>query len=144
MTHEDAGHYAAKRKGVELNKEIAARLQERTSEGKISCADAHAIAVQLKVAPSEVGAAIDLLELRISKCQLGLFGYGAKKNIPELRGDIDPNIESDIRSLVVNNRITCETAWGIAKKFGVSKKTVSAVCESIKIKISGCQLGAFK
>ena len=144
MTHEDAGHYAAKRKGFELNKEIAAWLKERASESKISCADAHAIAVKLKVTPAEVGAAIDLLEFRITKCQLGLFGYGLKKNIPELSGDIDPGIESAIRSLAVNKRITCESAWGIAKKYGVAKNIVTAVGESIKIKISGCQLGAFR
>lgn len=144
MTHEDAGHYAAKRQGMELNAEIGASIKERAVENKISCAEAHAIAVKLKVHPADVGAAIDLLELRIKKCQLGLFGYDAKKSIPELAEPVNAEMESAIRSVIANNRITCLAAWEIAKKFEVSKAAVSAVCESMKVKISACQLGAFR
>ncbi|HPS58613.1 MAG TPA: hypothetical protein PK514_10955 [Spirochaetota bacterium] len=144
MTHEDAGNYAAKRKGAQLNESIAVNIKERVSENKISCAEAHSIAVKLTVDPVDVGAAIDLLEIRISKCQMGLFGYGTKKNILKLSGPVDPEIQAAIRSSLVNDRITCSAAWTIAKKFRVSKSMVSAVCDTMKVKISACQLGAFR
>ena len=144
MTHEDAGNYALKRQGAVLDETVAASIKERITDNTISCADAHAIAIKLKVSPAEIGAAIDLLEVRICRCQLGLFGYGGKKKIPDLPGPVNPEMESAIRSSVVNGRIACATAWEIAKRFAVSKATVSAVCDMIKVKISACQLGSFR
>jgi len=143
MTHEDTGNYAGKRRGAELNETIAAKIKEKISEQRIACAEAHSIASELSVAPADVGAAVDLLELRIIKCQLGLFGYGKEKSIPVLSEKINPDIELAIKSSLMNDRLPCSTSWEIAKRFNVSKPMVAAVCESMKIKISPCQLGAF-
>jgi hypothetical protein len=144
MTHEDTGNYAGKRHGAELNEMIAARIKESISDDTISCAEAHSIAVKLNTDPADVGTAIDLLEVRINKCQLGLFGYGKQKNIPVLSDKINPKIESAIKSSVVNGRLTCSAAWEISKRFNVSKAMIAAACETLKIKISACQLGAFR
>jgi len=144
MTHEDAGNYAGKRPGAQLNEMIAASIKEKISENTISCAEAHSIAVELNADPADVGIAIDLLEVRIIKCLLGLFGYGKEKNIPALSDKINPEIELAIQSSIVNGRLACFTAWEIAKRFNVSKAMVSATCEVMKIKISPCQLGAFR
>jgi hypothetical protein len=73
MTHEDAGNYAGKRHGAEINERIAAKIKERISENAISCAEAYSIAVKLNADPADVGATIDLLEVRINKCQIGAF-----------------------------------------------------------------------
>lgn len=143
MTHKDTGNYTGKRRDVELNETIAAKIKEKISENRISCAEAHSIAVELNTAPADVGTAIDLLEVRIIKCQLGLFGFGKEKNIPALSDKINPAIELAIKSSLVNERLSCFTAWEIAKRFNVSRAMVSAVCEVMKIKISPCQLGAF-
>ncbi len=143
MTHEDAGHYAAKRRGAKLDEKIAARLKEKISEKRISCAEAHSIAAELKVTPADVGTAIDLLEARIVKCQLGLFGHGREKNIPALSGKIDPDIEKAVKAALVNNKIACSTSWEIASRFNISRPMMAAVCESMKVKVSPCQLGAF-
>jgi len=144
MTHKDTGNYAGKRHGAELDETIATKIKEKTSEKRISCAEAHSIATELNITPGEVGTAIDLLEVRIIKCQLGLFGYGKEKNIPVLSDKVNPDIESSIRSALVNDRLPCLTAWELAKKFHISKPIIAAVCESMKIKISPCQLGAFR
>ncbi len=143
MTHEDTGHYAGKRQGAKLNETIAAKLKEKISDKRISCAEAHSIATELKVTPAEVGTAIDLLEVRIIKCQLGLFGHGREKNIPPLSDKVNPDIEQAIRSSLVNSRLPCFTAWELAKKFGISRPIIAAICEKMKIKVSPCQLGAF-
>ena len=143
MTHEDTGHYAGKRRGVKLDERIAAKLKEKISQDRISCAEAHGIAAELNVAPAEVGTAIDLLEARIIKCQLGLFGHGREKNIPTLSEKVNPEIEQAVKSALVNNRISCATSWEIASRFNISRPMMAAVCESMKVKVSPCQLGAF-
>ena len=144
MAHEDAGHYAGKRRGAKLNETIAAKIKEKTFDNRISCAEAHNIAAELNVPPADVGTAIDLLEVRITKCQLGLFGHGKEKNIPSLPEETNPDIEQAIRSSLVNDRLACSDAWEIAKRFHVSKPMVAAVCEAMKTKISRCQLGTFE
>jgi hypothetical protein len=143
MTHEDAGHYGGKRRGAELNRSIAERIKEKISDNRISCAEAHSIAVELNATPADIGTAIDLLEIRIIKCQLGLFGYAQKKNIPALSDKINPEMASAIQTALMNGRLACSDAWEISKRFKISKPMVSAVCETMKIKISPCQLGAF-
>lgn len=144
MTHKDTGNYSKKRGGEVLDETIAAKIKEKISENRISCAEAHSIAAELSAEPADVGTAIDLLNVRIIKCQLGLFGYGKEKNIPSLSDTVNPDIEKAIKSSLVNDRLPCSTAWEIAKKFSVAKPIISAVCETLKIKISPCQLGAFK
>jgi hypothetical protein len=144
MTHENAGNYAGKRHGMKLNEKIAAKIKEKISENSISCIEAHNIAAELNADPADVGTAIDLLEVRINKCQLGLFGYGKKKNIPVLSDKINPEIESAIKSSLVNGKLACFTAWDISKRFNVKKVIIAAACEMMKIKIFPCQLGAFK
>jgi hypothetical protein len=143
MTHEDAGHYAKKRSGVQLNETIAAKLKETISENSITCAQAHAIAGELNVLPADVGTAIDLLEMRIVKCQLGLFGMGKEKNIPALKDTIGPGIEPAIQSSLVSGRLPCSVAWETAKRFNISRPMIAAVCEKMKVKVSPCQLGVF-
>jgi len=144
MTHEDAGHYAGKRRGAKLNEMIAVKIRETISDNKISCAEAHGIAGKLNVSPAEVGTAVDLLEVRITQCQLGLFGHGKEKNIPPLRDKIDSEVESAINSSLSDGRLPCSIAWEICKRFKMVKSTMAAICEKMKIKISPCQLGAFE
>ena len=59
MTHEDASHYAAKHPGVKLNEKIAIRLRKKIFKKTISCAEAHRIADELNIDPSEAVVAID-------------------------------------------------------------------------------------
>lgn len=144
MTHENAGDYAAKHQPEKkLNHKIADALKLRSQNCRISCASAHKIADNLNVPPSEVGVAADLLEIRINRCQMGLFGYTPEKRIVKQAESVYVELEKDIRKSLVNSRLPCAAAWKIAGKFGISKMEVSSACESLKIKISACQLGAF-
>ncbi|MEA1935669.1 MAG: hypothetical protein U9M96_02465 [Thermodesulfobacteriota bacterium] len=144
MAHEDAGHYAAKHPPEKkLNQNIAGIVKQQASNGKISCASGHKIAGNLNVPPAEVGITIDLLEMRINRCQLGLYGYSPEKRIVEPAEKISPELEETILKTLVNNRLSCAAAWKIARKFNIPKMEVSSACEALKIKISACQLGAF-
>lgn len=144
MTHEDAGHYAAKHPpGTELNPEIAAALKKQAREARISCAAAHKIARALQVEPSAVGVAIDLLEYRIKNCQLGLYGYTPAKKIVRPAETVSPDLAGSIRAEVDQGRIACRSCWQIAKDRNLPRMDVSAACEALAVKICRCQLGAF-
>ena len=143
MTHENARHYSKKHPGVKHNSQIEQAIKQKISEGKITCAAAHKVACELGVSSAEVGIAIDLLELRIIKCQLGLFGYSPQKKIVKPSEDISPQLKEAIGAELVNNRLSCLSSWEIAKRFGIAKIDISAACEKLKVKIFSCQLGAF-
>ena len=144
MTHEDAGHYRAKHPTAKLDPKIAEAIKQKTEDGRITCSAAHKIAGELNVSPADVGVAIDLLETRLKKCQLGLFGYGAQKNAVKPAQRVSPELQEAIKGSLVNNRISCLSCWEIAERFGTAKIDVSAACEALQVRISSCQLGAFQ
>jgi hypothetical protein len=145
MTHEDAGHYRAKHpNGTKLDPKIAEAVKRKATNNKISCASAHKIADELNTTPSQVGVALDLLEMRIINCQLGLFGHSPEKKAVKPGESVPPELEDAIRKSLVNNRISCLASWQIAERFGIAKMDVSAACEALKLKIGACQLGAFR
>lgn len=53
--------------------DIAERLKQMASDGRISCTEARKIAEELKVPPREVGAVCDELKIKIFACELGCF-----------------------------------------------------------------------
>ncbi len=144
MAHKDAGNYSAKHSPESnLNREVAQAIEKKAVKGEIKCADAAGIASALNVPMNEVGIAIDLMEIRISKCQLGLFGYGAEKIVVKPAETISIELEKAIRDTLVNGRLSCAVSWEIAERFSILRMNVSSACEALKIKIKPCQLGAF-
>ena len=144
MTHEDAGHYAAKHpKGVEADPKIVEQIRQKLSNNHISCAAAHEIAATLSISPAQVGMTIDLLEARITKCQLGLFGYSPQRNIVKPAKSVSPDLKNAIETGLTDGRISCESCWGIASQHGLKKIEVAGACETLGLKIKPCQLGAF-
>jgi hypothetical protein len=144
MTREDKGHYAKKHPSDrKIDQKLAEAVKERVSEGKISCAAAFKIVSELEVSPLEVGFTIDVLEIPVKKCQLGLFGYNPPKGFVKPAESVSSNLEDAIRQALVNDRLSCAAAWEIAERLGVGKMDVTAACEALRIKISSCQLGTF-
>ena len=144
MTHEDRGHFAKKHPPErKVMPEIAKAVKQQASNGEITCAAAHRIAVEAKVPPAEVGFTADFLEMPLAKCQMGLFGYRPEKMIVKPAKTVSQSLEEAIRDSLVKGRISCKSAWDIGERFGIGKMEVSSACESLKIKISSCQLGAF-
>jgi hypothetical protein len=80
MARKDKGHYAKKHPSDrEIDQKVAEAVKGRISEEEISCAAAFKIVSDLEVSPLEVGFTIDVLEIPVTKCQLGLFGYNPQK-----------------------------------------------------------------
>jgi len=126
-----------------LNEKIKNPIMRRAKNNELSCAAAFKIAAELDVSPAEVGKTADLMEISLVKCQLGLFGYTPEKKIVKPKAAANPDLESAIRDARVDGKLSCENAWEIARRFDVSKMTVSSVCEQLNIKVKPCQLGAF-
>lgn len=122
---------------------IEKELRKLAASREVSCALALKIAEDLGVEPLEVGRAADVLDIRLAKCQLGLFGYKPNKKIVSAEDAPNQEIEDAITRSSENNRLSCEEAFRIAAQFDVSKLTISNVCQANLIQIKSCQLGAF-
>jgi len=123
--------------------EIVSAVAEKAEDGQLSCASAHSISESMGARPEEIGNAADFLDVRITKCQLGLFGYGAEKKKVAPAAEVVPPLREAIETSVVNGRLGCAEAWSIAKELKIPRMVVASACEAMKIKISACQLGAF-
>ena len=122
---------------------IKNEILKRTKNEKIPCAVAFDIAKALQMSPEKVGKTADLMNYRLTKCQLGLFGYQPKKKIVKPQDSIDADVKDAVSAALVQGKLSCQRAWDIASRLHVSKMTVSGACETMGIKIKDCQLGAF-
>ena len=144
MTRKDRGHYAQKHaRQQKPNQRIVKEVKQKVTNGELSCSTAFIIAEELEVSPAEVGLTLDLLEIPVIQCQLGLFGYKPKKRIVKAAEVISGPLEEAIERKLVKGRLPCLSAWEIAKSLVVTKMAISMACESLEIKICNCQLGAF-
>jgi len=122
---------------------IKNEILKRTHKNQIPCAVAFEIAKELQVSPDAVGMAADLMNYRLVKCQLGLFGYQPKKKIVTPQQPVTEDLKNAISEALVQGKLTCKNAWDIATRFNVHKMKVSGACEAMGVKIKHCQLGAF-
>ena len=145
MTHQDEEHYARKHGNhAQLNQTIIDAIRKHSVGGKVSCTSAFRIVEELKIKPSEVGQSLDLLEMKIEKCQLGLFGHEqGKRLIVKPAETVPPDLERALRAGLSNGRLPCATAWSIAKRFALPKMSITSACEKLNLRISQCQLGTF-
>lgn len=147
MTHEYSGKYALKHPpGSKPNEPIAKAIREKSPGNELSCGLAEKIAKELHVSLSEVGMTADLMGVKIKKCQLGLFGWGNKRNHGK---DIYPvesvplEIKLALEEVAEKGRVTCASVWAIADRLGVERRIISTACETLGLKITSCQLGTF-
>ena len=145
MTHSDAGRYAAKHgNGAGPDEKIARAVKAALTGGELACADAERISGEAGVPMAEVGRTADLLEIRIGRCQLGLFGYDAPGGrIVRPADRVEAGLEAAIRARLLDGRLPCESAWQIAADKKIPRLNVCSACEALKIKVKPCQLGAF-
>lgn len=127
---------------------IVGSIKRSLVEGQLPCAVAFAVAGQSGVDVSQVGQHADALGIRLSKCQLGLFGYGPKaegkhRRVEPMR-DVPAELEKAIRAgLSPDRRLSCANTWKIADQLRLSRQAVSNAVEGLGLRIGECQLGAF-
>ncbi|MBC8200133.1 MAG: hypothetical protein H8E80_08865 [Desulfobacteraceae bacterium] len=136
--------FAQKHKsGLKPDNLIKAEILNCSVKGKLPCFVAFKIATKLRVSPGDVRKTVDLLNFRLAKCQLGLYGYQPKKKKVKPKMPLDQSLKNAITDAVVDGKLSCKKVWEIASLCNVHKLRVSCACEAMKIKIIKCQLGAF-
>jgi hypothetical protein len=122
-------------------------IQAALLEAQLPCARAFSAANKLGIAPACVGVLANELDIRISRCQLGLFGYGPKSEgkhrIAVAVERLPQDLCDAIRGSLVAKRLPCCAAWRISEELSYPRLLVSSVAENLGIRISNCQLGCF-
>ena len=144
MTHLDKGKYYEKHpKDSRVDESLKEAIFAQAKDNNIACKKAEGIAGEKRVAIAEVGKAIDILNINIIECQLGLFGYGDKKKIVQPAKEVATELKTKIEQSLQNGNLSCVSAWKIAAELSIPRMRVCAACEALKIKVKPCQLGAF-
>jgi hypothetical protein len=116
-------------------------------KSRMPCAVAHYIANYLEIDPALVGKEADAGGVRLTGCQLGLFGYGRKgKSNHKITGrkiEIGQELIDLIRERAAGGKISCAGLWKIADDAGIIRCEAGNAADGLGIKISPCQLGAF-
>ena len=144
MTREQGPKFSEKHGAdAQIDSAMMQKIKDKTKNNEISCAAAFQLTKELKATPADVGRGIDLMDIRLVKCRLGLFGYRPEKKAVKPKAPRSRELEEAIRAALTENKLSCHAAWEIAYMFQVPKMAVSAACEAFGIKIKPCQLGAF-
>ena len=144
MSSKSKGNYARKHSpDRKVDKKLAEAVKSKVKDTSITCAAAFRIVREQESSPSEVGFTIDSMEVKIMKCQIGIFGYGHEKKPVEPMEMVSDELQKAIKESLKEGKLPCASAWEIAEKMDMAKMEVTAACEKLKIKISPCQLGAF-
>jgi len=134
-------------KESDMDKALHQAILERLDDGYLPCAAAHELAQQFGLDPLKVGRAADEANVRISRCQLGLFGYGPKSEgkhkIVHAMDDVPERLAARLRAAAGEDGITCADIWQIAAELGYLRLEASSAVEAMGLRVSRCQLGCF-
>ena len=130
-----------------MDDKILQEIRKAAVAGELACADAHAIAGALGVSPLEVGRVVNTTEIRINRCQLGLFGYGpkpeGKHKIVLCAAYVPDEIQAAIEARAANGSISCFDAWEIADAGKYPRLGIANIIEAMGLRVKPCQLGCF-
>ena len=131
-----------------VDERASAAIRNRVKNGLLSCAAAVDVAKALGLAPLEVGRTADVLNVRLTACQIGLFGYpGHAKGWATAAASalfVPAGFEDALRAgRNEKGNLSCAKIWAAAERFSVSRMQAGYVADRLGIPIRPCQLGAF-
>jgi hypothetical protein len=130
-----------------MEKELLQAMRDRLDNGRLPCNQAFAMAQILGVEPLAVGQAANEAAIRISRCQLGLFGYGpkaeGKHKIVHAMDEVPERLAARLRAAAEGGALTCAAVWKAADGLGYRRIEASSAVEAMGLKVSRCQLGCF-
>jgi hypothetical protein len=130
-----------------MDEKLQQAMWERTEDGRLPCNQAFAIAHILEIDPLDVGLAANEAGIRISRCQLGLFGYGpkaeGKHKIVHAMDTVPERLAARLREAAEGENITCTAVWRVADRLGYKRIEVASAVEAMGLRVSRCQLGCF-
>jgi len=130
-----------------MDEQLHQAILSRLEGGRLPCHEAHTIAHDMGVDPLTVGQAADEAEIRISSCQLGLFGYGPKAEgrhkIVQPMNEVPEHLAAQLRAANEGDGIPCIAIWQAADELGYKRIEASGAVEAMGLRVSRCQLGCF-
>ncbi len=125
------------------NKSLQDKLKNIATDNRLSCGGAFALSKETGIFPDLLGIAMNDAGIKITECQMGLFGCGSGNKLIKPAESVSDELEELIFSFIEDGKLECRAAWQIASELKIRKIDVAAACEKLKIKINRCQLGAF-
>ncbi|MGD2207386.1 MAG: hypothetical protein PVH17_11475 [Anaerolineae bacterium] len=130
-----------------MDERLHRAIRDHLIDGKLPCSQAFAIAERLNTKPLTVGLAANEAEIHISRCQLGLFGYGpkaeGKHKIVHPMDEVPERLAARLRAQADKDGITCKTIWQVADGLNYKRIEASSAVEAMGLKVTRCQLGCF-
>ncbi len=117
----------------ETQKELL--LKNLDEEGRLSCLKSFKVARLIGLTPMDMSDACKSVGVKISNCELGVFGKIQFKNAE------DAIYEKIAENFTHNKDIPCKTLWNIAKES--SLRRVGNTVKNSDIEVTQCQLGCF-
>lgn len=126
------------------NQALATAVRDAANRNSLPCEAAMELAERLSVSAEEIGRATDEAGVRLTACQLGLFGLGPEKGKTlQPASSVCDDLRSAIDARLVEGKLPCVAAWAIAASLDMPRMDVASACEALGVKISSCQLGVF-
>ena len=123
-------------------------IRDALRNDQLPCAVAFKLAEDQSVRPDKVGDLATEMDIRISHCQLGLFGYGPKEQglhkILKPAETVSDELQVALQSRVNDDgKITCADVWAVAEAQGIAKMEAAAAMEAMGLRVTPCQLHCF-
>ncbi len=120
-------------------------IKEVLVDRKLPCARAFALAEKIGVNPIDIGRVATEESIKISHCQLGLFGYPeGERPVQKMKDRVTDEMRRAVAARLVDGKLPCVVAWQIASDLKIPKMYVSAAAEELNIRVRACQLGCFR
>jgi len=121
-------------------------IRRKLINGRLPCSRAFTIAEEHGLSPRAVGDEATRQSIKISRCQLGLFGYDdiGERRIVKPSAEVSGALKKVIFSRLVEGKVSCRVIWEIASEQKLTKIEVAGAIETLELRISDCQLGCFK
>ena len=131
--------------GLDMN--VEEEIKHVLQDAKLPCAVAFQLAEEQGVTPGEIGDLADRLNIRVSHCQLGLFGYGpkaeGKHKIVKPAPTVSDDVAAAIQGRAAGGQVSCADVWAAAEALHLSKLQAAAVVEALGLRVMTCQLHCF-
>ncbi len=133
---------------LEPDREIEAAIRPLLEDGLLTCQAAITAAKELGCEPIAVGRTADALNIHLSSCQLGLFGYPGHTKGWGPAGVAELAIPAGLEETLLDERdpqgnISCRELWRQAERFAISRMQMGYVVDRFAVKVRPCKLGAF-
>jgi len=127
--------------------ELQDQVRAAANDDQLPCARAHNLAAKWGMTPEALGAAARKVGTRITRCQMGLFGYGPKDTpsyrVVQAAGHVPEGLTVEVQAALVDGRLPCRAAWALARCHGLTYRQMGDVLEALGLKVKSCQMGQF-